>query len=242
MKRKCNQVWNDKKSSLEIEEMIETIKKIFVRSNFHLLAALSIESSSHKIKLDEAILYSLLKAVKNSNELKNKKPDEKDEENFLVQQLDLALNWNRVDVAKKYILDNDLLKANLIKNAMYKAINKDRPEFVQEFIDFGLKARRFLTYRFLLKLYNDIPDDSAFFETFSRIKLNRYSSWLPWKRKIFEYDEIFIKLKDVGLIIKDLFDNFYRNEYLKYPYDKVKILDTRRIIEQTNEFGQVEFK
>ena len=219
--------------------MISTIKKIFVRSNFHLLATLSINTSSHKIKLDEAILFSLLKAVRNSSEFKNKKPDEKDEENFLVQQLDLALNWNRIDVAKKYILDNELLKANLIKNTMYKAINKDRPEFVKEFIDFGLKPSKFLTYRLLLKLYNDIPDDSAFFETYFRTKLNRYSSWLPCQTKIFYMDEILIRFKDVGLIIKDLFDNFYRNEYLKYPYDKLKILDTRRVIEQTNEFGQV---
>lgn len=241
VQKRCSQVWGDIKSTAEVDKMVETIKNIFHRSNLHLLGSFSIDSSTHNIELDEAILHSLLKAVKNSKEHKVKMPNGTDEQNFFVQQLDLALNWNRIDVAKKYILENNQLKVSLLKEAMYKAINEDRPDFVSEFFEFGLKSKEFLTYRLLLKLYNDIPNGSAFFNAYFHKKFSKYSNWLPCNQKQVYMDEIYIRFKDVGLVLKYLFDNYYRNEYLKSPYDKITTLDTRRIIEQTNEFGQVCF-
>jgi hypothetical protein len=49
---------------------------------------------------------------------------------------------------------------------MYNAIINDRVDFVKLFIENGFQVKKFLTYRRLIKLYNDVSEIN------SRIALN----------------------------------------------------------------------
>ena len=98
-------------------------------------------------EIDVAILQALLKANDKgaSNEIN------------IQSQLRLALKWNRIDIAKNYIL-NDENKAIMgtLNNLMFTAIKDGRFEFVDLFLDNGFSLKSFLTYRVLLKLYNEV--------------------------------------------------------------------------------------
>ncbi|CAF0945028.1 unnamed protein product [Brachionus calyciflorus] len=232
---KCKNIWNKKDD--EIKEMVSTITEIFKINNFHLLNAFSIESTKQTNEMDEAILHAILKAEKSriKKKLQQKKEEEEaQEKNLLISQLKLALTWDRIDVAKKYIFENDIMDIFLLNEPMYVAINKDRPDFVQEFLNYGLKLPKYLTYRVLLRLYNDVSENSAFYNLYTR---NKFGKKITLCNKKKPYD-IQIRFKDIGLIIKQLLDNFYENEYLKKPYDCLTSKDTWRILSQSDEYGQ----
>jgi hypothetical protein len=98
-------------------------------------------------EIDIAILRALLKA-------KNKSVNN---ENEIQTQLRLALKWNRIDVAKIFIMtDENKDKLGSLDGLMYTAILDNRIEFVQLFLDNGFALKTFLTYRVLLKLYNEV--------------------------------------------------------------------------------------
>ncbi|CAF1073902.1 unnamed protein product, partial [Brachionus calyciflorus] len=218
------------KKNLKINEIVEAISKIFNETNFNLLNAFAINSNKQNNKIDEAILQAILKA-QNSN----KKFDSLDEgKNLLESQLKLALNWNCIETATKYILESNLIDVSQLNEAMYMAINQDRPEFVQKFLHYGLKLNKYLTYRILLKLYNDILKNSTFYNLLIRNKYGKYFSIFNRKKS----REIYIRFKDVGLVLKELTDNFYNNEYLKIPYNCLSTKETNRILYQTDEYGQ----
>lgn len=66
----------------------------------HLLTVYELEDTEEYVRhseIDEAILYSILKA-KQTNE-------EKDNLSIIQNQLQLALTWNRIDITRKYILN-----------------------------------------------------------------------------------------------------------------------------------------
>ena len=98
-------------------------------------------------EIDVAILQALLKA--NSKDTNS--------EISIQSQLRLALKWNRIDIAKDYILtdDNKAIMGSL-DNLMFTAIKDNRFEFVELFLDNGFSLKSFLTYRALLKLYNEV--------------------------------------------------------------------------------------
>ena len=47
-------------------------------------------------------------------------------------------------------------ESKFFNSLMYVAITKDRVDFIREFLTHGLVLSKFLTYRRLLKLYNDV--------------------------------------------------------------------------------------
>uniref|UniRef100_A0ACB8ER95 Transient receptor putative cation channel sub M member 6 n=1 Tax=Sphaerodactylus townsendi TaxID=933632 RepID=A0ACB8ER95_9SAUR len=70
-------------------------------------------------------------------------------------QLNLALAWNRVDIAKKHILVyGQHWKAGSLEQAMLDALVMDRVEFVKLLIEYGVNVHRFLTISRLEELYN----------------------------------------------------------------------------------------
>ena len=98
-------------------------------------------------EIDVAILQALLKA-KSKNVIN---------ENSIQSQLRLALKWNRIDIAKNFILtDENKAKMGSLDNLMYTAIKDDRFEFVDLFLENGFSLKSFLTFRVLLKLYNEV--------------------------------------------------------------------------------------
>jgi transient receptor potential cation channel subfamily M protein 2 len=98
-------------------------------------------------EIDVAILQALLKA-KSKNVVN---------ENSIQSQLRLALKWNRIDIAKNFILtDENKEKMGSLDNLMFTAIKDDRFEFVDLFLENGFSLKSFLSFRVLLKLYNEV--------------------------------------------------------------------------------------
>ena len=71
-----------------------------------------------KVEIDVAILIALLKATETNEKSENKRDDNDDSKlKTTIAQLDLALEWNRVDVAQKFIFTEELKnKVRFLKN------------------------------------------------------------------------------------------------------------------------------
>uniref|UniRef100_A0A8C9TRN2 Ion transport domain-containing protein n=1 Tax=Scleropages formosus TaxID=113540 RepID=A0A8C9TRN2_SCLFO len=72
-------------------------------------------------------------------------------------QLSIALAWDRVDIAKKYILVyGQHWKEGSLEQAMLDALVMDRVSFVKLLIENGMNMNRFLTVSRLEQLYNTV--------------------------------------------------------------------------------------
>jgi hypothetical protein len=91
------------------EKILNNIEKALNPKYAHLLTVCKPVNSNAEI--DVAILLALLKAEKESMQRNEKDTDP------AIAQLWLALEWNRIDVAKKYIF-NDELKDKVSKFAV----------------------------------------------------------------------------------------------------------------------------
>uniref|UniRef100_A0A8C8SPL9 Transient receptor potential cation channel subfamily M member 5 n=1 Tax=Pelusios castaneus TaxID=367368 RepID=A0A8C8SPL9_9SAUR len=74
-----------------------------------------------------------------------------------LDELKLAVAWNRVDIAKSEIFNGDVeWKSCDLEEVMMDALVNDKPEFVKLFIDNGANMYDFLTYSRLQRLYCSI--------------------------------------------------------------------------------------
>ncbi|XP_060119491.1 transient receptor potential cation channel subfamily M member 6-like [Heteronotia binoei] len=147
------------------------------------------ESEEHQ-DIDLAILTALLKGTKMSA------PD----------QLNLALAWNRLDIAKKHILVyGQHWKVDSLEQAMLDALVMDRVEFVKLLIEHGVNLHRFLTISRLEELYNTKqgPTNQLLHHLICDVK----QSALPADYKI--------SLIDIGLVIEYLIAGAYQSSYTK---------------------------
>ncbi|XP_078692315.1 transient receptor potential cation channel subfamily M member-like 2 isoform X4 [Branchiostoma floridae x Branchiostoma belcheri] len=98
--------------------------------------------------IDKALLHALLKAEKSHPE----------------SQLQLALAWNRSDIARQEIFTaenrREWQQINL-PSAMETALKLDKVEFVKLLLDHGVELSKFLTVRRLRDLYDDVMTGSA---------------------------------------------------------------------------------
>lgn len=134
---------------------------------------------------------------------------------------------------------------------MYMAINMNRADFVKEFLDRGFILSKFLTYRCLLKLFNDVY---KFYyrlvkKKFKLIKNFKYISFLfkaPKNSTLFNYlkitksdefklddSELRLRFKDIGYVIQNSLRNFYIHEFCSKPFNKIETEDIKKIIQQT---------
>uniref|UniRef100_A0A8C0FR01 non-specific serine/threonine protein kinase n=1 Tax=Bubo bubo TaxID=30461 RepID=A0A8C0FR01_BUBBB len=91
-------------------------------------------------------------------------------------QLDLALAWNQLDIAKKHILVyGQHWKVGALEQAMLDALVMDRVDFVKLLIEHGVNMHRFLTISRLEELYNTVnsPHSSRTL-TWSSVAYNKY--------------------------------------------------------------------
>uniref|UniRef100_A0A670YHV2 non-specific serine/threonine protein kinase n=1 Tax=Pseudonaja textilis TaxID=8673 RepID=A0A670YHV2_PSETE len=133
------------------------------------------ESEEHQ-DMDLAILTALLKGTHMSA------PD----------QLNLALAWNRLDIAKKHILVyGQHWKVGALEQAMQDALIMDQVEFVKLLIEHGVNLHRFLTISRLEELYNTV----------------KMKHTLPVDYKIL--------LIDIGLVIEYLIGGAYQSSYTR---------------------------
>uniref|UniRef100_A0A8C5SWV2 TRPM SLOG domain-containing protein n=1 Tax=Laticauda laticaudata TaxID=8630 RepID=A0A8C5SWV2_LATLA len=78
-----------------------------------------------------------------------------------LDELKLAVAWNRVDIAKSEIFSGDVeWKSCDLEEVLMDALVNDKPEFVKLFIDNGANIYDFLTYSRLQTLYCNISSKS----------------------------------------------------------------------------------
>lgn len=136
--------------------------------------------------IDLAILKALLKANSSSP----------------LAQLNLALAWNRIDVAKSEIFTDERHWATVdLADAMLTALLDDKAEFVELFLRNGLSMRDFLSPQILCQLYTGVPSNSVI-----KPLLQREMT----KKNVRE-----LTLNIVGEVIEKLMGDSYHSVYLR---------------------------
>ncbi|CAJ1076631.1 transient receptor potential cation channel subfamily M member 4a [Xyrichtys novacula] len=78
-----------------------------------------------------------------------------------IEELKLAVAWNRVDIAKAELFNGDIQwKYDDLEDSMTDALINDKPQFVRLFCENGLNILDYLTYRRLESLYRSLSDSS----------------------------------------------------------------------------------
>ncbi|XP_068611806.1 transient receptor potential cation channel subfamily M member 5 [Brachionichthys hirsutus] len=133
--------------STDISSWVKLIQKILEHG--HLLTVHDPEQESSD--LDTVILKALVKACKSQSQ----------EAQDFLDELKLAVAWNRVDIAKSDIFNGDVeWKACDLEEVMMDALTNDKPDFVRLFVDNGVNLGEFLTYGRLQELYWSVSEKS----------------------------------------------------------------------------------
>ncbi|KAM9555986.1 transient receptor potential cation channel subfamily M member 5 isoform 1-T1 [Guaruba guarouba] len=135
----------------DVLQWTATIQNII--SHQHLLTLHNFEQDGSE--LDTVILKALVKACKSHSQ----------EAQEYLDELKLAVAWNRVDIAKSEIFNGDVeWKSCDLEEVMMDALVNDKPEFVKLFIDNGANISEFLTYSRLQRLYCSISHKCLLYE------------------------------------------------------------------------------
>ncbi|NWZ02018.1 TRPM5 protein, partial [Loxia curvirostra] len=135
----------------DILQWTVTIQNII--SHQHLLTLHNFEQDGSE-ELDTVILKALVKACKSQSQ----------EAQEYLDELKLAVAWNRVDIAKSEIFNGDVeWKSCDLEEVMMDALVNNKPEFVKLFIDNGANIYEFLTYTRLQRLYCSISQKSLLY-------------------------------------------------------------------------------
>ncbi|XP_062399848.1 transient receptor potential cation channel subfamily M member 6 [Sardina pilchardus] len=129
-----------------------------------------------------------------------------------LEQLSMALAWDRADVAKKHILVyGQHWQVGSLEQAMLDALVLDRVSFVKLLIENGMTMTRFLTVSRLEELYNTHqgPTDTFLHHLIEDVKKHV----LPAGYRI--------SLIDVGLLIEYLIGGAYRSAYTRKNFRAV---------------------
>ncbi|XP_030650049.1 transient receptor potential cation channel subfamily M member 5 [Chanos chanos] len=133
--------------STDITTWVKLIQKIL--DHGHLLTVHDPEQETSE--LDTVILKALVKACKSQSQ----------EAQDFLDELKLAVAWNRVDIAKSEIFNGDVeWSAQDLEEVMMDALVNDKPDFVRLFVDNGVNLDEFLTYGRLQELYSSVSEKS----------------------------------------------------------------------------------
>uniref|UniRef100_A0A8C4TM65 non-specific serine/threonine protein kinase n=1 Tax=Falco tinnunculus TaxID=100819 RepID=A0A8C4TM65_FALTI len=114
-------------------------------------------------------------------------------------QLNLALAWNRLDIAKKHILVyGQHWKVGALEQAMLDALVMDRVDFVKLLIEHGVNMHRFLTI-------SHSPHSSRALAWLNAANSSMNTLSVDYK----------ISLIDIGLVIEYLLGGAYRSSYTR---------------------------
>nr|XP_035926357.1 transient receptor potential cation channel subfamily M member 6 isoform X3 [Halichoerus grypus] len=125
------------------------------------------------------------------------------------EQLNLAMAWDRMDIAKKHILIyGQHWKAGALEQAMLDALVMDRVDFVKLLIEYGVNLHRFLTIPRLEELYNTKqgPTNMLLHHLVRDVKQHALLSGYR------------ITLIDIGLVIEYLIGGAYRSSYTRKSF------------------------
>ena len=151
---------------------------------------------SSREDLDHAIMSCLLKG-------QNLSPPE---------QLQLALAWNRADIARTEIFANGTeWTTQDLHNAMIEALSNDRIDFVHLLLENGVSMQKFLTYGRLEHLYNTEKGPQNTLRTNLLVDSKHH-----------------IKLVEIGRLVEDLMGNLYKSNYTKEEFKNQYFLFNNR--------------
>ncbi|XP_052804145.1 transient receptor potential cation channel subfamily M member-like 2 isoform X2 [Mya arenaria] len=171
--------------------------------NSDLMSVYEMEGKGGVKDIDVAILQALFKANKNQ----------------VMDQLRLALAWNRIDVAKSDIFTDDKRwPTGKLDDVMFSAIQLNRVDFIELFLDHGVSVKEFLTKKRLLMLYNKIPSNCLLRTLLDRVRLKEDD-----QRHNFS-------LNDVGILIQELMGDTFLPVYM--ALQKYALLDVDHILDQ----------
>uniref|UniRef100_A0A8C2C4T0 Transient receptor potential cation channel, subfamily M, member 5 n=1 Tax=Cyprinus carpio TaxID=7962 RepID=A0A8C2C4T0_CYPCA len=189
--------------STEIPSWVKLIQRIL--DHGHLLTVHDPEQDS---ELDTVILKALVKACKSQSQ----------EAQDFLDELKLAVAWNRVDIAKSEIFSGDVAWSDL-EEVMMEALINDKPDFVRLFVDNGVNINEFLTYGRLQELYCSVPEKNLLHTLLLKKHqvhmANKRMSGHPHtepgdRRPRFTFHE-------VSKVLKDFLDDTCRGFYQKLP-------------------------
>ncbi|ESO90835.1 hypothetical protein LOTGIDRAFT_163721 [Lottia gigantea] len=146
--------------------------------------------------LDLAILSVLLKAKRNRNQGNR------------LEQLHLALTWNRADIAQSEIFREDVnWEKGSLDEIMTKAILEDKVDFIKLLLNQGVVMKEYLVVKRLEELYSKISKNTHLFKLLKRETGGKEQ----------------FTLKDIGKYLKALLDKFDDDKYTeKHPHDPFK--------------------
>ncbi|NXS29887.1 TRPM5 protein, partial [Pomatostomus ruficeps] len=193
-----------------------TIQNII--SHQHLLTLHNFEQDGSE-ELDTVILKALVKACKSQNQ----------EAQEYLDELKLAVAWNRVDIAKSEIFDGDVeWKSCDLEEVMMDALVNDKPEFVKLFIDNGANIYEFLTYSRLQRLYCSISQKCLLYELL--LKKHEESkltlAGLTGQQQNEQICPIFT-LSEVSRVLKDFLHDAWKDFYQDLRHGGKKKSDKR---------------
>ncbi|XP_038076672.1 transient receptor potential cation channel subfamily M member-like 2 isoform X3 [Patiria miniata] len=167
----------------ELDTHLTRIKEMLMRR--HLITVYELGGGTQQYDIDSAILHALLKANKGQ----------------VQDQLQLALIWNRVDVAKREIFteDRDWKKGEL-DDALHYALVNNQTDFVKLFMENGVSLKDYLTVRELTLLYNEVKPNTLLYELLEKARGKS-------TRKF--------NLFDVGKVIEELTMDTYETLYIR---------------------------
>uniref|UniRef100_A0A4X2L3R0 Transient receptor potential cation channel subfamily M member 5 n=1 Tax=Vombatus ursinus TaxID=29139 RepID=A0A4X2L3R0_VOMUR len=173
----------------------------------HLLTVHDFEQDGSE-ELDTVILKALVKACKSHSQ----------EAQEYLDELKLAVAWDRIDIAKSEIFSGDVeWKSSDLEEVMMDALVNDKPEFVRLFVDNGASVPDFLTYGRLQELYRAVPQKSLLFQLLlrkheeSRLTLAGLGGGQPGKEPLGEPPSF--SLHDVARVLKDFLHDACRGFY-----------------------------
>ncbi|XP_066544155.1 transient receptor potential cation channel subfamily M member 2 isoform X2 [Amia ocellicauda] len=126
-----------------------------------LLTVFRMDEAGHN-EVDVAILQALLKAPA------SKTSDSQERQNW-ARQLELAVRWNRVDIAKSEIFTKDRQwKSSDLHPAMLSALIGDEADFVKLLLENGVCLNELMNEQTLLELYNHLQPSSLILRKISQ--------------------------------------------------------------------------
>ncbi|XP_070771465.1 transient receptor potential cation channel subfamily M member 2 [Enoplosus armatus] len=158
-------------------KIIEWTKKIqdIIRMS-HLLTVFRVSEDIHG-DVDVAILQALLKASRTSESLGIES---------WKRQLELAIAWNRVDIAETEIFtEESQWKSSDLHWAMFSALVGNKPQFVSLLLENGVSLRDFLQdEETLCELYKQLPGCIFLCKLAKRVNRSRRSSKQVFNRRV----------------------------------------------------------
>ncbi|XP_026233556.1 transient receptor potential cation channel subfamily M member 5 [Anabas testudineus] len=199
--------------STDISNWVKLIQRML--DNGHLLTVHDPEQESSE--LDTVILKALVKACKSQSQ----------EAQDFLDELKLAVAWNRVDIAKSDIFNGDVeWKACDLEEVMMDALINDKPDFVRLFVDNGVNLGEFLTYGRLQELYWSVSEKSLFHNLLlkkyeeKQILLGAARTPGPPGHHPPEQGKPRFTLYEVAKVLKDFLHDSCKGFYQKIPTEK----------------------